>query len=178
MTRLPRSSFFPRDTTSFRAVEISSLRALSLSSLEMGAVTGVLLRAFRALALTHGSGTSWVYLGATYAIGFVALFGLLALHVANFPVRRWPKRVALFVLAEWAAEMATSALLIALHREPLGSSGRATWDDWPSLATRALLWRVGAVALFSLVLAVVVQFVRSALDRRRVPRPAHVTPND
>jgi hypothetical protein len=173
-----KPSFFPRETTSFAAVELSALRTMSLSSLEMGALTGVVFRAFRAVALTHGSGTSWLYFGATLAAGAILVFGVLALHLANFPVRRWPKRVALFVASEWAAEMATSALLIALHREPLGSSGRATWDDWPTLATRALLWRVVAVALFSLVLAVVVQLVRSALDRRRVPRPAHVTPND
>ena len=172
MTRLPRSSFFPRDTTSFRAVEISWLRALSLSSLEMGAVTGVLLRAFRALALTHGSGTSWVYLGATYAIGFVALFGLLALHVANFPVRRWPWRVVLFVLAEVATEMLVSAALIALGREPLGATGRATWADWPTLAARTLTFRAAAVGAFALVLAGVVQLVRLALGRRRPARHA------
>jgi hypothetical protein len=173
-----KPSFFPRETTSFAAVEISVLRTLTLSSLEMGALTGVLLRAFRAVALTHGSATSWVYVGATLVAGAAALFGVLALHVANFPVRRWPKRVALFVLAEWGAEMATSALLIALHREPLGSTGRATWGDWPTVATRALLWRVVAVGIFAVVLAIVVQTVRSALDRRRLPRHAHVTPND
>ena len=171
-----RPRFFPRETTAFTAVELSVLRTFTLSSVEMGALTGVVLRAFRALALTHGSGTSLLYFVATFTIGAAALFGALALHVANFPVRRWAKRVALFVLAEWAAEMATSALLIALRREPLGSSGRASWSDWPTLATRALLWRVVLVGVFAAVLAVVVQMVRSALDRRR-PHP-HAAPTD
>jgi hypothetical protein len=171
-----RPRFFPRETTTFAAVELSALRTFTLSSIEMGALTGVLLRAFRAVALTHGSGTSLLYFVVTFTIGAAALFGALALHVANFPVRRWPKRVALFVLAEWGAEMATSALLVALHREPLGSSGRATWGDWPTLATRALLWRVVLVGVFAAVLAVVVQMVRSALDRRR-PHP-HAAPTE
>jgi hypothetical protein len=167
----PKPSYFPRDTTSFAAVEISALRALSLSSLEMGALTGVLMRAFRALALTHGSGTSWLYVGATYATGLVALFGLLALHVANFPVRRWPARVVLFVAAEVAAEMLVSAALIALGREPLGATGRATWADWPTLAARTLTFRAVAIGAFALVLAGVVQLVRLALGRRRHARP-------
>jgi hypothetical protein len=173
-----RPSFFPRETTSFPAAELSALRALTRSSLEMGALTGVVLRAFRAVTLTHGSASSWLYVGVTFVAGAAALFGALALHAANFPVRRWPKRVALFALAEWAAEAATSALLIALHREPLGSSGRATWGDWPTLATRTFVWRLATIALFALVLAAVVQAVRTLLDRRRVPRHAHVTPNE
>lgn len=172
MTRSGRPSFFPRDTTTFAAIEVSALRALARSSLEMGVVTGVLLRAFRALVLTHGSGTSWVYLGATYAAGLVVLLGMLALHVANFPVRRWPKRVALFVVAEFAAEALVSALLVAAGREPLGATGRATWADWPVLATRALVFRTATLAVFALVLAGVVQLVRSTLDRRRPPRHA------
>lgn len=167
----PKPSYFPRDTTSFAAVEVSALRTLSLSSLEMGALTGVLMRAFRALALTHGSGTSWLYVGATYATGLVALFGLLALHVANFPVRRWPMRVLLFVAAEVAAEMLVSAALIALGREPLGATGRATWADWPTLAARTLTFRATAIGAFALVLAGVVQLVRLALGRRRPARP-------
>ena len=173
-----RPRFFPRETATFSAVELSALRTLTLSSLEMGALTGVVLRAFRAVTLTHGSASSWVWLGVTFVAGAVALFGALALHVANFPVRRWPRRVALFALAEWAAEMATSAVLIALHREPLGSSGRATWADWPTLATRTLFWRVVLLGLFALVLAAVVQAVRVSLDRRRAPRQAHASPNE
>ena len=172
MNRPEKPSFFPRETTSFAAIEISALRTLSLSSLEMGVVTGLVLRAFRALVLTHGSGTSWLYLGATYATGALALFGMLALHVANFPVRRWPKRVVLFVLAEASAEMLVSALLIALGREPLGTTGRAVWADWPIMAARTLTYRTAMVGAFALVLAGVVQIVRLALGRRRPARHA------
>ena len=169
MKRSPRPSFFPRETTAFGAFELSGLRALSLSSLEMGLLTGVLLRAFRALALTHGSGTSWLYLGGTYALGTIALLGMLTLHLANFPVRRWPLRVALFILAEWAGELAVSAALVAAGREPLGATGRATWNDWPSMAMWTLTMRVALVASFALLLAGTVQLVRTLLGRRRVP---------
>lgn len=172
MTRPPRPSFFPRETTAFGAFDVPRWRAVTLSALAMGAATGIVLRAVRALALTHGSGTSWVYLGASLAGALAVLLGMLALHLANFPVRRWPARVALFAAAEWAGELAASAGLIALRWEPLGTTGRATWADLPSLALRALVTRPATLAAFALLLAGVVQVVRVLLGRRRLPRPS------
>ena len=171
MSRSPRPSFFPRETTAFGAFDVPRWRAFTLSALAMGAATGIVLRAGRALALTHGSGTSWAYLGASLAAAVAVLLGMLALHVANFPVRRWPARVALFAAAEWAGEMATSAALVALRWEPLGTTGRATWSDLPSLALRAAITRPATLAAFALVLAAVVQLVRVLLGRRRPARP-------
>lgn len=168
-----RAPFFPRSATPWHLLEPSGWRSVSLSALEMGAITGIVLRAFRALALTHGASddgsVGLLYLAVTYGAGILLLCGMLALHLANFPVRRWPWRVLGFALAEAAAEMATSAALIAVGREPLGSTGRAHWHDLPSMAARTLLARLVALAAFAAVLAAVVQLVRVALARRRPP---------
>jgi hypothetical protein len=98
-------------------------------------------------------------------------------HLANFPVRRWPWRVLAFAVVESAVEIAVSALLIALHRERLGSTGRATWTDLPSMALTTLEWRLVSLALFALVLAAIVQLVRRLLPRH-VPHHtgAHAVP--
>ena len=170
MTRPSRPSFFPRETTAFGVFELPRWRTFTLSALATGAVAGIVLRSVRAFALTHGSGTSWVYLGAALAVTLAVLLGALALHLANFPVRRWPARAALFAAAEWGGEMTASAALVALRLEPLGTTGRATWGDLPSLALRAAVTRPAALAAFALVLAGVVQLVRVLLGRRRPPR--------
>jgi hypothetical protein len=157
--------FFPRTTATWPAVHASPFRAGTRSVIAMALVTGVLLRLYRAFVLTHGSGGSWLYVVGAFVGGAAILFGMATLHLANYPVRRWPLRVAAFALLEVAAELVTSALLISLAMEPLGT-GRATMDDWPLLATDALTRRVGTLALFALVLAGVVQAVRMALGRR------------
>ncbi len=170
-----KAPLFPRDTAHFPAFELPAWRTLTLSALEMGALTGVVVRAFRALALTHGAGADgsagWGYLAATFGLGALVLCGMLTLHLANFPVRRWPARVLAFALAEVAAEALVSALLIALGREPLGTSGRAHWRDWASLAATTLIVRLAAFALFATLLAAVVQLVRVALGRRPPRHP-------
>jgi cytochrome bd-type quinol oxidase subunit 1 len=168
---------FPRDTTHWQTVELSTWRALTLSTVEIGVLTGFLVRAFRALAMSHGAGPDGspgaLYLGATFGIGVIVLCGMLTLHLANFPVRRWPWRVLAFALVESAAEMVASAVLIAAGREPLGTTGRAHWDDLPSLAVRTVIVRVLVFAVFAAVLAAVVQLVRRTLARRG---PHHLHP--
>jgi hypothetical protein len=176
-----KAPLFPRETTHWQALELPAWRALTLSALEMGALTGLLARAFRALALTHGAAADgsvgWGYLALTLGAGAMLLCGMLTLHLANFPVRRWPARVLAFALAEASAEALASALLIALGREPLGTSGRAHWHDLPSLAATTAVLRLTTFALFAALLAAVVQLVRVTLARRG-PRHLHPTPRE
>ena len=60
--------------------------------------------------------------------------------------------------------MATSALLIALHREPNGTV-RAHWDDWLGMGLNALLVRGLSILLWTAILAGVVELVRRTLVR-------------
>ncbi len=156
-------NYFPRHTVSWKVEEPAAFRKLTLSVVEMGLITGVVLRLYRALVLTHGS-NSWVYFGITIAFGAILLFGMSTAHLANFTIRHWIWRAPLFVAVEIAGEMLTSLALTALHREPWGS-GRASFGDWPSMAAALLVWRAVPVVAFTLVLALVVQLVRVLLLR-------------
>lgn len=171
-----RPSFFPRETHVFHAFELSAWRTLSLSVVEMAALTGVLLRGYRALALSHSAGTGLGYIAATLTAGAIVLFGMLTLHLANFPVRRWAWRVAAFAAIESLAEVAVSAILIAVRREPIGTTSRATWGDLPSIALGTLEVRVIALALFTIALAGVVQLVRRLLPRHGTPHAVPPSP--
>ena len=91
---------------------------------------------------------------------------MLTWHLGNFPVRRWPLRVAAFVLVEVAAEMGMSSLLIAFGRERIGSRA-AVWGDWWPMAGQTLAERAVVLMLFAAVLAVTVQFVRRVVDKGR-----------
>lgn len=166
-----KPSLFPRDTTVFHAFELSAWRTLSLRVVEISLVTGVLLRGLRAVALTHERGMAVT--ATAFVVGAFVLFGALTIHLANFPVRRWPWRVVAFAVVETAAEMATSAALVSGGHEPLGTTGRATWGDLPSMALATFQWRVVPLAIFALVLAGVVQLVRRMLPRHA---PHHSPP--
>lgn len=157
------TSYFPRQTIAWKLEEPPAFRRLTLSLVEMAAITGVVLRLYRSLALTHGPNSA-LYFGGTLALGAVFLFGMVTVHLGNFTVRHWLWRAPAFALVEVAAEMLTSLLLIALHREPLGS-GRAELSDWPAVAWRALESHLIAICLFALLLAGIVQLVRHALLR-------------
>jgi hypothetical protein len=157
--------FFPRSTTTWPTAGASPLRAGTRSVVLMAALTGVVLRLYRAAVLTYGSDASWVVVVAALAVGAVVLFGMATLHLANYPVRRWPLRAATFALVEIMAELLTSAVLITVGLERLGTS-LATMADWPEIATRTTSVRLAALALFVLVLAGVVQAVRMTLGRR------------
>ena len=159
------SSLFARDTTSWKTMdEPAAFRKLTMSLVEMALITGVVLRLYRSLVLTHGT-DSWIYLGGTFALGAVFLFGMVALHLGNYTVRRWVLRAPAFAVVEIAAEMATSAVLILLHREPLGSS-RAEFSDWLPMAWNLFVWRFMPIILFALALSGVVQAIRYFLLRR------------
>ena len=160
------NAFFPRETADWRIEEPPALRRLTMSLLEMTVITGVSLRLLRSIALTYGGGESWFYLGGTLALGMLILFGMLAAHLANFTLRAWLWRAPAFALGETVAEMATSALLIAFHREPIGSRERAEFADLPAMAETTFVLRFAAVIGFALVLAAVVYLVRYALIKR------------
>lgn len=145
----------------------SSFRKLAFSTVEMALITGLLLRVFRAFLLTNAGNDQPILLAAGFLIGAVFLFAMATLHLGNFPLRHWVWRAPLFAVLVAATEMAVSAGLIALGREPLGTS-RATFADWPGMAGDVLLLRLAATSAYALALAVIVQWTRThALKRAR-----------
>jgi hypothetical protein len=157
--------FFPQVTGAFKLEEPPALRRFSMSIVPMALVTGVVLRIFWALVFTLGPDDSLVFAGAMFALRLIVLFGMAALHLGNYTLRHWLWRAPLFAVVEAAAESLSSLALIALRFEPMGSA-RATFADWPGMATSTLFWRVVAVVGFALVLSGVVQLVRYLLLKR------------
>lgn len=154
-------NFFPRHTIELRLEEPKAFRRFSFSLVEMALVTGVLVRVYRLVILTHGS-NNWLYLGVVFAVGMIFLLGMLTAHLANYPLNQYLWRAPAFAILEVSAEMLTSALLIFLGREPNGTV-RAHWDDWVGMGMNALLFRGIAIVLWGLILAGVVQIVRRTL---------------
>jgi hypothetical protein len=152
------SGFFPVKTLAFKVDESRAFRRISFSIVEMAVVTAVVLRVYRALALSL-AGSNVVLLGLSFAFGFVVLFGMVTLHLGNFTVRRWVWRAPLFAFIEATAESLTSLALIAVHREPFGSA-RATFDDWPGIVGSIFTWRVASICAFAALLALVVRIAR------------------
>src|SRR6476661_657449 len=153
-------SYFPRQTIEIRLEEPKAFRRFSFSLIEMALVTGVLVRVYRLLILTHGS-NNWFYIIGVSAIGVIFLLGMLTAHLANYPLHQYLWRAPAFAGLEVAAEMATSALLIWLGREANGTV-RAHWDDWASMGLHALLYRGLAIIAWGLILAVVISLVHRA----------------
>ena len=161
-------AFFPVKTATFKLDEARAFRRLSFSVVEMAIITAVVLRVYRALALSL-AGSNVFFLGLSFALGFVVLFGMVTLHLGNFTVRRWLWRAPLFALIEAAAESLTSLGLIALHREPLGSA-RAIFADWPGIVGNIFTWRLSAIVVFAAVLAAVVTMTRVTLGEEPVDK--------
>jgi len=151
-------NFFPRHTLELHIVEPKAFRRFSWSLAEMALVTGVLVRVYRVFVLTHGP-TNWLFIGLTVLVGAVFLLGMVTAHLANFPLSQYLWRAPLFAIAEVAAEMATSALLIALGREANGTV-RAHWDDWIGMGLNALLIRGLLIVIWAALLAGAVQIAR------------------
>jgi hypothetical protein len=154
-------SYFPRQTIELKLEEPKAFRRISFSLVEMALLTGVLLRVYRLVILTHGS-NNWLYLGGTIALGLLFLLGMLTAHLSNYPLHQYLWRAPAFALVEVAAEMATSALFIAVHRERNGTAS-AHWDDWVGMSFDTLRARGLAIVFWGLVLAVVVQLVRRTI---------------
>lgn len=159
------STFFPKQSVQWHFEEPTIIRRFSLSLFEMAALTGVTLRLYRALVITHGS-TSWIWLGGSFAVGVLLLCAMATAHLANYPMQRWVWRAPLFALVEVAAESATALLLIWFGREPAGSA-RAEWSDWLPMAAGTLWTRELTVCGWALFLAGVVWIVRRTILREQ-----------
>lgn len=158
------AEFFPRHTIQWQVRELHLPRRVSLSLIGMALATGVVVRLFRLLILSHGPLT-FLRLVFGFVIGYSLLFGLTTAYLGNHPVRQWLWRAPLFAVLESVGEAATSAVLIAAGVERYGSQV-AAWSDWPSMALQTLLRRLEWILLFALVLAIVVQLVRRFLLRQ------------
>ncbi|MFI5250635.1 MAG: hypothetical protein ACHQTF_11730 [Gemmatimonadales bacterium] len=157
--------FFPRHSIAWKVEEPPAFRALTLSVVEIGLLTGVIYRLVRALLLAHVPGEHPVYVFGIYVALGLLLCGAAAAHLGNYPISTWLWRVPLFTVLEVCGEMGTSMILVATHRERLGTLP-ADWDDVPSMALQAVALRALVLCTFGLVLAGVVQVVRTALLRR------------
>lgn len=159
------AQFFPRHTADWRIDEPAAFRKVSLSLIEMALLTGTALRLYRAIVLGVAANSGWLALGTGIALGVFFLMGMVAAHLGNYPVHRWLWRAPAFGALAGVAEALTSLALTMLGREPLGSA-RATLGDWPATAARIVVTRTVAVCVFAIVLALVVQGVRTMLARR------------
>ena len=106
-----------------------------------GARDGRAVPLYRALAMTAGPTSSWLYFGATLAFGALFVLGMATLHLGNFPLKHWLWRAPAFGALEAAAESLTSLGLIFAHREPIGSE-RAHPHDWLEIAASTFFWRI------------------------------------
>ena len=157
--------YFPQYTGTFKLEEPRAIQRFSRAIVPMAVVTGIGLRLLRSLALSLAPNATFVVVAALFALGVVILVGMTALHLGNYTLHRWAWRAPAFAALEAAAESLTSLALIAVRREPMGSS-LATFADWPELVIRTFFWRLTFVILFALVLAGVVQLVRYFLLKR------------
>src|SRR4051812_41115722 len=98
-------SFFPRQTVQLHLEEPKAFRRFSFSLVEMALVTGILVRVYRVLILTHGS-NNWLYLTGVSVLGIAFLLGMVTAHLANYPLHQYLWRAPTFAALEVAAEMA------------------------------------------------------------------------
>ena len=159
------SRFFPKDVIHWGEERLHPLRAFAIRTVEPAGITGVVLRLWRAALLAS---TNWMLFVGGLVGGALFLCGMLTWHLGNFPVKRWPPRVALFLVVEVFAEMGTSSLLIAVSGERVGSRV-AAWADWWPMAGQTLVERTIVLAVFALVLGGTVQMVRRAMEPREAP---------
>ena len=124
-----------------------------------------MLRLYSAL-VTAGATSSWVWAGAAFALGLLLLCAAATVHLSNYPLQRWVWRAPVFAAVEVAAESATSAVLIWLGREPLGST-RAEWSDWFPMVLTTLWTRMVVVCGWALLLAAIVWIVRRTILREQ-----------
>ncbi|HEY8165811.1 MAG TPA: hypothetical protein VIF83_09700 [Gemmatimonadaceae bacterium] len=154
-----------RLTSEMHLREPAAFSKLARSTVEIALVTGVLVRLYRAVILTHGDPDSGLYIAATLFIGASFVMMMATAHLSRFALREWLWRAPMFAALEGGFEMVTSLGLIALRREPLGT-GAATWNDWPRMTAEVLGWRLVVICVFAGVLAVIVRLVRYAILRR------------
>lgn len=151
-----------RLASEFRVREAPAFSKLARSIVEMALVTGVVVRLFRAVVLTHATG---LYLGVMFLLGASFVLIMATVHLSRFPLRQWSWRAPAFAALESGFEAAVSLALIAAHREPLGT-GAATVGDWPAIAATILVRHVPVISIFALILALTVRLVRYQLLKR------------
>jgi hypothetical protein len=156
--------YFPRHTIAWKIDEPAAFRALTLSVVESGLRAGIVLHLVHTFALAYIPEGRWVLFSILDVVLLLALFAAAAAHLANYPLRHWVWRAPIFALVAALGMAATSAALLSLHRERLGST-RAGWRDWPSMVLHLAALDLISISLFALLLAAVVQIVRSALLR-------------
>lgn len=151
--------FFPRNSIAWRIEEPHALRRLTVSLPQMALMTGIGMRLWRSFVLTHGSPDSWAWVGGTFLVGVAFLFGMCAVHLANFTIRKWIWRAPFFAVLEAGSEIVTTLALTAFNLEPLGAD-KADLSDWLPTSIRILSWRIVGIVLFTAVLSVVVSVLR------------------
>lgn len=156
-TNPPLPEWTPPEPTAFQKV--------AQSLVEVSIMTGLLLRLFRAVILTHGAPDNLLYLGGAFAIGAIFLLSMMTIHLSRVPLNQWMWRAPAFALIESAAEALVSLGLISAAREPLGSA-RAEMHDWPGMALSIFLSRLVVLCVFALLLGLIVQKLRSSAVAR------------
>ena len=149
----------------WRVREPAAFTRLARSLVDMALVTGIVARLYRAMVLSRSESASGLYVALTLAGGALFLLAMATIHVSRFPIREWLWRAPAFAALEGVFEMLASLLLIAMHRESIGT-GAAHFNDWPGMAVGTIAWRVIMISLFSLLLAGVVKWVRYMLLRK------------
>lgn len=149
----------------WRIREPAAFTRLARSLVDMALVTGIIARLYRAMVLGRSTSASGLYVAATLTIGAIFLLAMATIHLSRFPLRDWLWRAPAFAALEGVFEMLVSLLLIAMHRELLGT-GAAHFQDWPAMAIGTIGWRIITISLFSLLLAGIVKWVRYMLLRK------------
>jgi hypothetical protein len=153
--------FFPQHTVEWQ--EPRFFRRFSLLLLPMAVLGGVLSRIMRWGVMTSSGSNVLFVLGIV--LGIFILLGLATAHLGNFPVKHWMWRAPLFGFVAGLAESLTSALLLSLGLEHVGT-GTAHWHDWFGSVGQLILIRLLLVSFFAAILAAAVQLVRYALLKR------------
>jgi len=149
----------------WRVREPAAFARLSRSLVDMALVTGIVARLYRAVVLGRSGGSSGLYIAVTLTFGALFLFAMATIHLGRYSLRDWLWRAPAFAAIEGASEMLVSLILIAMHRESIGT-GAAHFRDWPGMAFGTVAWRVITISLFSLLLAGIVKWVRYLLLRK------------
>lgn len=153
-----------RLASELRVREPPAFSKLARSIVEIALVTGVLVRLFRAVVITH-AGDSGLYLAAMFLIGGGFVLLMATIHLSRFPLRQWVWRAPAFAALESVFESIVSICLIAAHREPLGT-GAATFSDWPVIAVTILLRHTAVITIFAGILGLTAKLVRYQLLKR------------
>ena len=147
-----------------RVREPAAFKRLAGSLLEIALVTGIIARLYRMMVLARATTPTQVAIALT--LGAVFLLLMATLHLSRFAIRDWLWRAPAFAAAEGVVEMLVSLVLISAGREPLGSGAAAHFRDWFGMAMNTIGWRVAVICVFSLLLAIIVKWVRFIILRK------------